>query len=445
MATIENLDVNLRARTQKYETNMKNAGKSTRRFSDTTRNAARGTESFQAKLTSFAAKGLIVTGVITGLAASVNALTTEFAKIGDEIGKAAARTQLTTDDFQTLSFAFEQSGGSASNLETAIKSLSTQYLDLQRGTATSTDLFNRLGITFKQLQGLDIGDQFRLVANSLNNIQDPLERSAVAVKLFGRSGATILPLIKNMEQYEQRLRDIGAVITPDAIKKAEKLTDVNNELDRSYKKLTTQLGELFSPQVEALTAAFQGLIQKVIEFLNQAKNLRQKDLFGKNWSPMRGFLPFGGGVFGSPALLSSAGAVDTQTQKTKESFQARNDFALADSIVAGINAGGMIGGKDKQTLDTFRKMDEQIMVQRALVDSLRMQTSKLAPLPQALRKGTSAQLNFVNQLKRQNQQSKIDAREAKKIELQEDILDVMEDIRDQREEDFENLQEIVIL
>lgn len=422
MATIANLDVNLRARTQKYETNMKNAGKSTRRFSDTTRNAARGTESFQAKLTSFAAKGLIVTGVIAGIGLGVNKLVQDFAQVGDAIGKAAARTQLSTDDFQTLSFAFEQSGGSAANLETAIKSMSTQYLDLQRGTATSTDLFNRLGITLNDLEGLDVGERFRLIAKSISNIQDPTEKAAVAVKLFGRSGATILPLIQNMDQYEQRLRDINGVISGSSIRDAENLTDLNNELSRSWDKLTSQLSGAFVPAVRVLNEAFRDLNTTLGNTLAAGEAVIKSGLLKQ--------IPIVGNFL--QGALKVSGAISEAA-----SGRGGGNASALDATLGSIPSVG--------APQTTAIIDRQIAAQKELIATLKQQNNRLAPLPQALQKGTSAQIGFVAQLQRQNQQAKMEARDKKKIDLAEKHLKELEKIRKQREEEFKDKVEVDIL
>jgi hypothetical protein len=419
MATIANLDVNLRARTQKYETNMKNAGKSTRRFSDTTRNAARGTESFQGRLTSLATKGAIATAAIGVMGAAVNKLVQDYAKLGDEIGKAAARTQLSTDDLQSLSFAFEQSGGSVQNLETAIKSMSTQYLDLQRGTATSTDLFNRLGITLNDLEGLDVGERFRLIAKSISNIQDPTEKAAVAVKLFGRSGSTILPLIKNLDATEQQFKDLGLTIDQSLLRTAEDLTDKNNILKRSFEKMKAEVGSALTPAAEG----FNNILIKVNNTLS---------------SSARGMKEFVRQSRGLPQIVNAInGATDSEFQAFLNRQAQQPDSRIVKRRLK-------VQDPLSESGSSFL-IDRQINTQKQLIETLKNQNNKLAPLPQALQRGTSAQIGFVAQLQRQNQQAKMEARDKKKIDLAEKHLKELEKIRKQREEEFKDKVEVDIL
>lgn len=414
MATIANLDVNLRAQTQKYENNMKRAGHSTRRFSDTTRGAARGTQSFQSRLSSFSTAGTATIAVIAGMALAVNKLVQGFAQAGDEIDKASQRTQIGAAEFQSLSFAFEQNGGSARELETSMRAVSSQYLELLKGTATATDLFGRLGVSVQDLKGLAPDEQFRLIAKQVGTIVDPLERAAVATKLFGRSGATILPLIKNLDETEQRFKDLGLTIDDGAIASAAKLTDLNNELSRSWRKLSAELSTTFMPAVQGLTMLFRDLNR----FL--ADSAKGAEIFGKKLGFLKDIPKL------QKALITENNATGPQARSNIVRRRLKVNDPLAEGGVSFL-------------------IDKQINSQKALIDALKEQSNRLAPLPQALQRGTSAQIGFVAQLQRQNQQAKIDAREKRKITIAEKQLKELEQIKKQREEEFKDKKEIAII
>lgn len=100
-----------------------------------------------------------------------------------------------------------------------------------------------------------------------------------------------------------------------------------------------------------------------------------------------------------------------------------------------------MGGTKRSRIDPefdsiINNLDRQIASQREVVRALREQNNRLAPLPQALQKGTTAQLSFVAQLQRDKQQAKIDAREKKKIDLQEKQLKELEELRRLREKEI---------
>ena len=118
MATIANLDVNLKAHTSNYNRKMKKAGQNTLGFSKNFKSAA-------------AISGMVV-GAMASAGLAVNRVIQDFAALADEIGKAAKRAQISTDDFQSLGYAMEQSGGSTKQLETAFKTVAAQLYELER-------------------------------------------------------------------------------------------------------------------------------------------------------------------------------------------------------------------------------------------------------------------------------------------------------------------------
>jgi len=420
MATIANLDVNLRAKTQKYETNMKRAGQSTRRFSETTQKAAMGTESFQAKLASFAKKGLAVTAVITGLAFGINKLVGSFADTGDALAKSAGSAQISTKDFQSLAFAFEKSGSSADGVSSAFEAVGDRFVDLQDGSTTMIALFKRMGLSLADLSGLDTADRFRLIAKSINNIKDPLERVGVASKIFGGTGKDILNVAGNLGTLENEFNNLGLSIDEGALQRASALKDANLALQKSWEKLTSVLGSKFIPVIVDLTEKFAGFLVKVSNSIDKLDIFIQKSLGLKSIPQFAGAV---GGVSDDEfqRFLSQRGGGSRIVRK-----RLKVNDPLSDSGSSFL-------------------IDRQINAQKELIQALKQQSNKLAPLPQALQKGTSAQIGFVAQLQRQNQQAKIDAREKKKIDLAEKHLKELEKIRKQREDEFKDKTEISIL
>jgi predicted RNase H-like nuclease (RuvC/YqgF family) len=68
---------------------------------------------------------------------------------------------------------------------------------------------------------------------------------------------------------------------------------------------------------------------------------------------------------------------------------------------------------------------KQIANQETMIQELEKQNSQLAPLPQALGKGTTAQISFLNNFKRQSKQDQILKKHNQEIENQKEQLEVM--------------------
>jgi hypothetical protein len=352
--------------------------------------------------------------VVSGMAAAgaaVNRVIQDFAALADEIGKASKRAQISTDDFQSLGFAMEQSGGSTKQLETAFKTVAAQLYELDRGSTTAADLFKEVKLSAEDLSGLSVGDQFRKIAKGLLNITDLQKRAAVAQKIFGRSGTSLLPLLGNMDELEKRFKKLGLTIDAEAIAAGEQLTDMNNELKRSFEKLASEFVSELLPAIIIITTALREMNRSLSTMLSVSGQivkggfLRQIPLIGS-------YLDAGARITKAMAEAMAGGRLDDIKDKIP-------DLPESD-----------MGGTKRS------RIDPQIASQREVVRALREQNNRLAPLPQALQKGTTAQLSFVAQLQRDKQQAKIDAREKKKIDLQEKQLKELEELRRLREKEI---------
>jgi hypothetical protein len=256
-----------------------------------------------------------------------------------------------------------------------------------------------------------------LIATSINNIEDPLERVGVASKVFGGVGKTVLNLADNLGTAENRFNELGLTIDDAAIARGVKLKNLNNELSRSWDKLTSQMSGLFGPVIEGWTMMLSDFAEKISEAAGGAL------LFAENL----------GLVARNQAAIN--GATDAEFRNFMENQQRSNRSRIVRKRLKVDDGKG-----GEQFL-----IDKQIASQRQLIEALKNQSNKLAPIPQALLKGSSAQIDFVAQLQRQNQQAKIDQREKKKIDIAEKQLKKLEEIKKQRDEEFKDRKTISIL
>ena len=243
MATIANLDVNLRANTKSFDDKVK---KSQQGFGDFAK--------------SIVQKSAVAVTAIAGIS---TAIVTRFAKAGDEIDKMSKRTNLSVEAVQSLTFAMEQSGGGASDVEAAVRGLNRNYVDLQRGLATAKDNFDALGISQQELANLNTEERFRLVVDRLSDITDEGERAGLAMKLFGRSGTQLLPMVDSLEQLEKRFKAMDVAMSEDQVQAAAELTDQINELRHEFGKMfadiASNLVPVFGPMIEMFRSASKEL------------------------------------------------------------------------------------------------------------------------------------------------------------------------------------------
>lgn len=168
----------------------------------------------------------------------------------DALNDVANRTGVGVEALQAYGGAAKLAG---TDIETFAKSI--QKLAVNIGNATdeeSAKKFKALGISFEELKAASPTEQFELVADALARIQDPAERAAAAVKLFGKGGIELGPLFSEgpgaLAKMREEAEALGQVVSEDSIKAIAAMNDAFDKVWMTVKGLTGQIvGELAGP------------------------------------------------------------------------------------------------------------------------------------------------------------------------------------------------------
>ncbi len=94
-------------------------------------------------------------------------------------------------------------------------------------------------------------EQFLAVADAINNIQDPAEKTAAAMGVFGKSATTLFPLIDggaaSIRNMTDEARKMGVVISDEAAAKGDALGDSFDKLAAATKGVSNAFGEALAP------------------------------------------------------------------------------------------------------------------------------------------------------------------------------------------------------
>lgn len=234
-----------------------------------------GLKKARARLNAFSSNilgvGARLIGLATGLAAPFIAAATGFAIMGDEVGKMARRTGLAVETVSELAFAASQSGTDIKTLEKGIRGMQRGLLDAARGLSTATDNLEDLGLELKDFEGLDAEQQFKIFADRLAGVEDQGKRAALAMKIFGKSGAELLPLFeqgsKGIEAFQKEARELGIVFTKEDVVAAEAFTDTLDRMGKTFKAIVFQIGAAVAPLFEKLSKQITKTIKPLIQFI----------------------------------------------------------------------------------------------------------------------------------------------------------------------------------
>jgi len=200
-----------------------------------------------------------------------------FAKTGDDLQKMSLRTGIAIEELSKLDFVASQSGTSLQDFEIAIKTMQRGLVDADRGLSTAKDNFKDLGISLDEIQGKNPSEQFTILANKLSQIEDPSLRAGLALKLFGRSGSQLLPLLKDgvggIDRLKAKAESLGLVITKDQSDSAAELTDALDILSRSFKKIFIEIGSALSGDVKNFALEISKIIKIVFKWISNNQKL----------------------------------------------------------------------------------------------------------------------------------------------------------------------------
>ena len=174
--------------------------------------------------------GAKMVGVSAAMTAPAMLAAKQYAEYGDNVAKMAKRTGIGAQALSEMAHVAELSGSNMQALERGIRGMQRGMFDAQRGTGEMEDALTTLGMTYDDLQGKRPDDQFALIADKIAGIADPSIRAGVAMKVFGRAGAELVPMLslgsQGIAHYRDEARRLGISMSGEAAAGAELLTDM---------------------------------------------------------------------------------------------------------------------------------------------------------------------------------------------------------------------------
>jgi phage-related minor tail protein len=200
---------------------------------------------------SMAMMGARLTAVGTAITAPLAGAAAVFASVGDQVQKMAARTGLSAEAVSGLGFAAEQSGTDMATLEKGIRTMQRSLDDAATKGGAAAKAFQRLGLDVASLSQMSPEDQFTAIAEALSQVQDPGQRAAMAMQIFGRAGAGLLPLLNGgaagIAELRAEAERLGLVMDQEAADSAAALTDAMNSMTKAVRAVIVNVGGALAP------------------------------------------------------------------------------------------------------------------------------------------------------------------------------------------------------
>ena len=203
---------------------------------------------------------------VFGAAASVAGLldlTREAAEARTQLAAMATTIGVTVPELEGLRLA-------ARETDVPIDSMQTGFVRLQRAMTDAAggknkevaEIFARMGISLRDAHGhlRNVGDVVPLVSESLRRTEDTTLRNAVAMKLFGRAGAELIPFLNlgrdGLDRIAAVSERLSAHFSSEDTENVEAYKNSWIELDASFQGLkdtiTADLAPVLTPIVDSI-------------------------------------------------------------------------------------------------------------------------------------------------------------------------------------------------
>jgi lambda family phage tail tape measure protein len=175
----------------------------------------------------------------------------------DKLAKQAQMAGVTTESLSALAYAADLAGVSQDTLVLSMAKLSKGMSDAAMNTGEALKGFNALNIDYKNLESTD--EAMLQISERFAGMADGANKTAIAMSLFGRSGAQLIPLLNGGRDGVEKLRaeaeKLGLVIGGDTTKSAEQFNDSLTQLGSIFTGLANQIATATLPLLNSITQA----------------------------------------------------------------------------------------------------------------------------------------------------------------------------------------------
>lgn len=269
----------------------------------------------------------------------------------DQTRQLAQSLGVSYGELRQLQVAADLSGASSEQLAKAFTRAQVTISNAARGSKDAEAALARLGLSVDGLATQTSTQQFAAIASAINGIQNPAERAAAAVAIFGRSGAELLPtfreLPENLNTANQFLTQFSGGlngVNPDAIDAiGDSFSLAGQALQELAGRVLTQLAPALVQGAESFVAFAQKVdVQAAANAAADALSAISGTLsvLANIAGPLASnILPAIGGALAFINRQAIAGGISRLALSMNASAQATLGYGGAATVAAGATAG----------------------------------------------------------------------------------------------------------
>lgn len=185
----------------------------------------------------------------------------ETAELASHLEILSQKTGMSVDDLSRLRYAADLSHIGVDSLDTGMTRLARSMEDAAKGGASpAAEAFRAMGISVTDAEGnlRPMRDVFLEVASKFATYSDGAEKSALAMNIFGRSGADLVPLLN---KGAEGIQELGAQQDALNATMTEQNVQVSIDYENAMKRLSTSMRGVRQDIATALMPALTSLAE----------------------------------------------------------------------------------------------------------------------------------------------------------------------------------------
>jgi hypothetical protein len=225
--------------------------------------------------------GAIGVGALAALGVSAVAAAKQIGDFQERIDIAKDATGLTIKEIGGLTVAASNIGRSFESVESRVVLFARKIADAAEGNKALRETFNKVGVSVEDLKNKGVGEVLSQVAHGLESMNKETERSRTLFQFFGRSGATMLAILKQSSEETQALAErLGISLSPAMQEVARRADEAGDRMNLAFKGLANRVALALAPIgtaiINSITSALIG-VQEVDHRTDLHNTIEQLD------------------------------------------------------------------------------------------------------------------------------------------------------------------------
>lgn len=225
------------------------------------------------------AAGKLGAAATVAVATGLVALTKHAINAADEMGKTAQKIGISVESLSALNYVAGLSDVSIDQLKTGFNALNKSIIEANDPTSAAAAAFKYLGVEVKNADGTyrKADEVFKDISTSIAKLPDGTSKSAVAMEIFGKAGADLIPMLNSgragIEELIAEAEKLGLIMSTETTKQAEQFNDSLTRVGNAATGVGLGIAKEVLPTLNALAAQMIKAVSEGEGFKNFAKGV----------------------------------------------------------------------------------------------------------------------------------------------------------------------------